>query len=232
MGVRGRTVRAVLVGRVLLLSAGVLWAHAAWAFPSSNGDATGDATIAARCGEDTQPSTHYVALHLSDPEGLPSLVRDEMIREAAALWQMAGVEVAPAREAAAPWDVPTPVYVTISGRINEPTLPLHGRRRLASIVFVDGKPTAQVRVYLREAERLLDASRVDERPFSRLPRKMQHRLMGRALGRALAHELGHLLFASPMHAPSGLMRQTHRTDDLLARIPAAFRVVAPPHTGC
>lgn len=228
MGLRGHTVRAV-VGRALLAGAMSIWAPTAWALTSSNGDAT----IAARCGEEIQPSAYAVALHLSNREGLPPLVRDEMIREVAALWRTAGVAVERATEAPTASDARTPVYVVVTRRTDDPsTVAFHSRRRLASIAFVDGKPTTQVRVYLREAEELLDASRVDERPFSKLPRKLQQRLLGRALGRALAHELGHLLFASPTHAPSGLMRQTHRTDDLLARIPGAFRVVPPPHAGC
>ena len=97
-------------------------------------------------------------------------------------------------------------------------------RVMASILFVNGKPTTLIGAYPGEVYRLLDTMRMEVRPISDRPAALRHRLTGRVLGRAVAHELGHYLYGSADHAQDGLMRARHRVDDLTSPFRNAFRV--------
>jgi hypothetical protein len=99
-----------------------------------------------------------------------------------------------------------------------------GVRVMASILFIDRKPTTLIAAYPAEVERLLDTVRMDARPIGERPAALRERLMGRVLGRAVAHELGHYLFNSADHTPAGLMRARHRLDELTSPFSRAFRL--------
>ncbi len=43
---------------------------------------------------------------------------------------------------------------------------------------------------------------------------LEERLIGRVLGRTIAHEVGHVLFRSPGHSGSGLMRAAQSVTEL------------------
>jgi hypothetical protein len=127
---------------------------------------------------------------------------------------------------------PEDVYVTLvrdgegtaAGTSSRP----HGMGHpLASILFVDGQPTTQVRAHVTEVEQLAAAARLDDKCWTELPRVLRDRLLGRALGRVIAHEIGHYLFASAAHAPAGLMRPHHPIERLLTSSGAPFAVLPP-----
>jgi hypothetical protein len=179
-----------------------------------------------------------VTLQLVDHVRLPADARAEMMRETTEVWRAAGVDVTwsklPAAGAQTP--VPTPTAVTERSRLQmrvviTPDTPEALRAGavhypvLASILFLDGKPTTLIAAYPSEVQRLLDAVRMDSRAISERPAVLRHRVMGRVLGRAIAHELGHFLFGSAEHTPTGLMRAKHRVDDLTSPFTKAFRVV-------
>ena len=62
--------------------------------------------------------------------------------------------------------------------------------RLASIRFVDGRPTTHITIYATDVARRLDDARFEDGRLG-IGRGSFACLLGRALGRALAHELGH-----------------------------------------
>jgi hypothetical protein len=98
---------------------------------------------------------------------------------------------------------------------------------MASIGFVDGRPSASIDVYLSEVRKLLDVFVLDDRPLTEHPRVLQEELMGRALGRAVAHEIGHFVFGSSDHSRSGLMRPTYRVNQLIGGPDQPFTVIEP-----
>jgi hypothetical protein len=103
---------------------------------------------------------------------------------------------------------------------------------LGNIIFANGVPTPRITAYRREAERLMALARVDDKLLAERPARVREQVLGRVLGRAVAHELGHYLFASRGHATEGLMRASHRTDDLVAPYDQPFRVIAPRLESC
>jgi hypothetical protein len=183
------------------------------------------------CLDTARPAVSTVILHLADRVDLASEARDEMMREAAYPWRKIGVDVRWSLDPPRLGDGHAHVSVTVMRDVSPDGVAIAAgstrRGRLASILFVDGKPTTLIRADLLEVERQLDGMRVNDEAFGRLAPMLRHRLEGRVLGRAIAHELGHFLFASADHTPFGLMRAIHRTDHLLAPSHEPFRVVAP-----
>ena len=104
---------------------------------------------------------------------------------------------------------------------------------MASILFVDGRPTTHITVHAGHvARRLRPGCVVDDLPFAERPRLIQELVLGRVLGRAVAHEVGHFLLGSREHAPSGLMRASHRIEHLMEPGHPMFRVAAPATPPC
>jgi hypothetical protein len=124
------------------------------------------------------------------------------------------------------------VILTREGAEEGPKRGSKWQRPLASILFVDRKPTTLIRAYPLEAERLLESVHFGEQSPAHRPAMLRFHLVGRVLGRAIAHELGHFLFASANHAPVGLMRASHRADHLLAPAGRDFRIVPPQPESC
>jgi hypothetical protein len=184
-----------------------------------------------------------VTLLLVDRVGLSRDAHGEMVRETIQLWSAAGVDVSwsklPAAGSKESTEIPamsaSHALVTV---IVKPDMPEDLRSRLASarvmasILFINDKPTTLIAAYPAEVERLLETVRMDVRPVGERPAAYRHRLMGRVLGRAIAHELGHFLFGSSVHAPDGLMRAKHRLDDLTSPFRRAFRVVPAQPLAC
>ena len=183
-----------------------------------------------RCDDAVRVARSAVTLHLVDRAGLPRGTRVELMREAVLPWRAAGVDVRWAVDDRSATGGPEDVYVVVTRDADvgelRPGVPFV--RPLASILFVDGRPTTQVRVYAAEVERLAETVRVDDKPWLEHPRRRRERLVGRVLGRAIAHEVGHYLFASASHAPAGLMRARHPIERLLTSSGAAFQVIPPP----
>ncbi len=177
-------------------------------------------------------------MRLFDRAGLSRHARDEMMHESTRIWRAGGVTVRwsldSVRTEAIPVAADLTVNVILTREVAEDGLKRGStwQRPLASILFVDRKPTTLIRAYPLEAERLLEYVRFDEQPLAHRPAGLRFHLVGRALGRAIAHELGHFLFASASHTPVGLMRANHRTDHLLAPAGRDFRIVPPQPEAC
>ena len=184
------------------------------------------------CIAPIRTAASMVTLHLVDRVNLPSDARKEMMRETVDLWRAAGVDIKWSALRAGGAEVtltegPHPqmtVVVTPDMPVELKTSPSHALV-MASILFIDGKPTTLIGAYPGEVQRLLETVRMDVRPVGERPAAYRHRLMGRVLGRAIAHELGHFLFGSSGHAADGLMRARHRLDDLTSPFGKALRVI-------
>ena len=96
---------------------------------------------------------------------------------------------------------------------------------MASILFVDGRPSTHITAHAGHVARSLAGLRLDDLPFAERPRLIRERVLGRVLGRAIAHEVGHFLLGSRDHAPSGLMRASHRLEHLMEPAHPSFRPV-------
>jgi hypothetical protein len=174
-----------------------------------------------------------VTLQLVDRVRLPADARTEMMRETIELWRAAGVDVEWSKLPPAGTvdvvmtDAAHPRIQVIVTKDMPDILPSAPSkvRVMASILFVENRPTTLIGAYPEEVERLLDTMHMDSGPISERPAVLRQRLMGRVLGRAIAHELGHYLFGSRDHAPIGLMRARHRVDDLTSPFRRAFRVI-------
>jgi hypothetical protein len=81
---------------------------------------------------------------------------------------------------------------------------------LGSIPFLASGPVKTLYVAVN---RLRDLVR--ESTHFNTPDAVRELLVARAAGRAAAHELAHYLLATPEHAPSGLLRSTFSSSDLL-----------------
>jgi hypothetical protein len=173
-------------------------------------------------------------VHLIDRAGLPRDARDELRREAGALWHAAGVAIAwlDAAPTAAPAAGDSALYVIVAGDDGPETASPRVHGPLASIRFVAGAPATHVVADAAVARSLLASARLDGQPFGERPRRQRDRVLGRVLGRAVAHEIGHYVFASPAHAPVGLMRAAHRLEHLMTAAHPWFRVVAPAIPTC
>ena len=184
---------------------------------------------AARVGCDQAPRAERTAviLHLVDRAALSPGTRAQLMRETVLPWRETGVDVRWAMDERDADGGAGHVYVTVVRDAEAPRGPGFGHP-LASILFVGGRPTTQIRAYLGEIERLASASRFDDHAWLDLPRLLRERLIGRALGRAVAHEVGHYVFASATHAPVGLMRPHHPIERLMTAAGDPFRIIPPP----
>jgi hypothetical protein len=178
------------------------------------------------CDEGGPRHRTAVVLHLIDRAGLSAETRQDLMRETALAWRDTGVDVRWAADDVGATGGPEHVYVTLTREGGVPRGPGFGRP-LASILFVDGRPTTQISVHVGEVERLAATARFDERPWPGLPPLLRERLIGRALGRAIAHEVGHYVFASAAHASAGLMRPGHPIERLMTSSNAGFQVIPP-----
>jgi hypothetical protein len=214
------------------------------------------------CLDVAQPLSTSVVMHLVDRAGLSRHARDEMMHESTRIWQAGGVSVRWSLDSVRTEVIPvadltalpengvgralqglgeivrrpsrTDANVILTREVAEDVLKRGSKwqRPLASILFIDKKPTTLIRGYPLEAERLLESVQLDEQSLAHRPARLRFHLVGRVLGRAIAHELGHFLFASASHAPVGLMRASHRTDHLLAPAGRHFRIVPPQPESC
>jgi hypothetical protein len=182
------------------------------------------------CGDAPKPP---VRLHLVDRAGLSSDARDELMRETLAPWRAAGASVEwvlaiPTRPAGLgePKDLYVFVEADADETIDERHLPM------ASILFLKGQPTTHITVHAGHVARRLGTLRLDDLRLAERPRLVRDRILGRVLGRAIAHEVGHFLSGSARHAPSGLMRASHRIEHLMAPAHPMFRLAAPATPGC
>jgi hypothetical protein len=182
------------------------------------------------CGDAPRPP---VRLHLIDRAGLSIDTRNELMRETLAPWRAAGASVAWAAELPirpAGLGEPKDLFVFVEADAGETT---DGRHLpMASILFVDGQPTTHITVHAGHVARHLAEMRFDDLPFADRPRLIRELVLGRVLGRAVAHEVGHFLLGSREHAPSGLMRGSHRIEHLMQPAHPMFRVVAPATPPC
>jgi hypothetical protein len=214
----------------------------AWRWPAAVGicaavavAASTDATVVvgqstrAACA-DTMARTP-VRLHLIDRAGLSIATREELEREALRPWVSAGAVVDWSEPPARPAHLGSGVdlYVTtVAGAVSgEPSPP--SDQPLASIRFVDERPTTQITVYAGAVARRLDQVSLDDRRVGDRPLRFRDRLLGRVLGRAVAHELGHFLLASKTHTSTGLMRAGHRLENMMAAVDRDSQLV--PATG-
>jgi hypothetical protein len=205
--------------------------------------ASGASGESGACQSQGRAAVTQVTLLLVDRVGLSRDSHTEMMRETIQLWNAAGVDVKwwalPAAGSMESTEIPAMDaahrLVTV---IVRPDMPddlqsqLASTRVMASILFINDRPTSLIAAYPAEVERLLESLRMDVRPVGERPAAYRHRLIGRVLGRAIAHELGHYLFGSSNHTSDGLMRATHRLDDLTSPFRRAFRVVPAQPLAC
>lgn len=192
------------------------------------------------CLSQVRTAVSLVTLQLVDRVRLPAEARVEMMRETSQVWRDARVDVrwsklsaAGTGEVAAMDPSHPQVVVIVTPDMPEAlTSGPSAVRVMASILFVENKPTTLIGAYPAQVQRLLETVRMEARAVSERPAALRNRLMGRVLGRAIAHELGHFLFGSADHAPTGLMRATHRLDDLTSPFRQAFRVVPAGALAC
>lgn len=197
------------------------------------------------CLTHVRAAVSAVTLQLVDRIRLPSEARAEMMRETIQIWRAAGVDVRWSKLPVAG----SPEMTAMAAMAMEPSHPQvmvivtpdmpgaltsapAGARAMASILFIENRPTKLIGAYPAEVQRLLESMRTDARALTERPAALRHRLMGRVLGRAIAHELGHYLFGSSDHAPTGLMRARHRLDDLTSPFRQAFDVIAAQPLAC
>lgn len=86
------------------------------------------------------------------------------------------------------------------------------------------RPEPRIRLSVPGAMRIMSATRSPGPPMIRRLSYGQRQLLSRILGRALAHEVGHYLLRSAAHAPSGLMRASYPTYDLIGGSTDPFRL--------
>jgi hypothetical protein len=187
----------------------------------------------AACADDMARTP--VRLHLIDRAGLSDLTKKDMRREALRPWLSIGADVAWSEnlpKGAARRDGGDDLYVIAVGHVTEGDAGAGQDPPLASIRFVDGRPTTHITMYASDVARRLDDARVEDGRLGNRPREFRDRLLGRVLGRALAHELGHFLLASNSHAAAGLMRAGHRLDRMMARTDRGFDVALPASPQC
>ena len=162
------------------------------------------------CGAAPRPP---VRLQLIDRAGLSFDARDALMRETLAPWRAEDVSVKWGTELPTrPADLgePRDLYILVEADASETSDDRHVP--MASILFVDGQPSTHITVHAGRVARLLADVRLDDVPFAKRPRLIRDRVLGRVLGRAVAHEVGHFLLGSRDHAPSGLMRASHRIE--------------------
>jgi len=174
-----------------------------------------------------------VRLHLIDRAALSFDARNALMREALAPWRGEDVSVTwgtelPTRPAGL--GEPMDLYVLVEADASETSDDRHVP--MASIRFVDGKPSTHIIVHAGRVARLLADVRLDDVPFAKRSRLIRDRVLGRVLGRAVAHEVGHFLLGSREHAPSGLMRASHRIKHLTEPAHPMFRLAAPATPPC
>ena len=107
---------------------------------------------------------------------------------------------------------PKDLYVIVEADAGETT---DGRHfPMASILFVNGRPTTHITAHAGHVAGRLAGMRVDDLSFAEPPRLIQDSVLGRVLGRAVAHEVGHFLSGSPARAGRPDARQPpHRPSD-------------------
>jgi hypothetical protein len=208
---------------------------------SSRAGETSDVeTSSDACLSQVRMEVSVVTLQLVDRVRLPAETRAEMIRETTEIWRAAGIDVIWSKLPAAgtaqePVMDPSNPHVTVIVTHDIPEALASAPaavRVMASILFIENRPTKLIAAYPAEVQRLLDTVRLDVRAVSERPAALRNRLMGRVLGRAIAHELGHFLFGSSGHTADGLMRARHRLDDLTSPFRRAFRVVPTRPFAC
>ena len=223
-GVPARRCGAV-VARVVL-AIGVIASPGVGAAAADRGPAR------AACDVPDRPPRPPVRLYLIDRAGIGADARATLMAEGLRPWRAAGVAVEWGD--ALPTVAPRPgheddVYVILAPDDDVPTTQTQS---MASIRFVDGRPTNHVTVHAGYVARRLGNLRIDDRPMADLPRTIRDRALGRVLGRAVAHEVGHFLLSSAAHTRTGLMRASHRIEHLLGSADDRFTVTLPAMPGC
>ncbi len=173
---------------------------------------------------DVPTPTRIVTVTIAGPDRLGSAVVHQMIAEAGAIWQPAGVTLQ-VREPNTPDRAGVGSDVTITfDAASRPagayTAPLGWVRfdRVAG-------PESVIHLSIANAENLLERSGA----MRDKPMLWHDVLIARAMGRALAHELGHYLLQSPEHAPQGLMRAVRPSADFFNPSRKGFELAFDPH---
>jgi len=169
-----------------------------------------------------------VAMHLAIVVAVPADVMTPAMAtatavEADAVWRAAGVTIEWSVGDRPGWRPDAPLlWVLFTDRCDGGRA---GEMPIASMTFVDGKPTRRIVVCRSQALAVVDRAAPENHA---LPRRLHDELTARVMGRAVAHEIGHYLLG-PAHAPSGLMRAQHSTADFCGADAAPFAVAPPVH---
>jgi len=212
--------------RIIAYAALMVFAAATIAAAPGNQD-----TTRSECRVTVGARPSRITLHLEDRAELARAARDEMMRTARMLWRAAGVDVQSSPDPFPGDNAEGGVHMRVTIAADAGPSSLTAPRPIASIRFVDKKPSTSIDVYLIEVRKLMDLLVFDDRRLAHQPGLFQDEMLGRILGRALAHEIGHFVFASAGHARSGLMRPTHRLDQLVGRLDQPFAIIEPAACG-
>src|SRR6476660_1620841 len=153
---------------------------------------------------------------------MPQLLEATAVKEATLIWARYGVELGTCGPDSPGRDGAITIDVVLADRQEEP-LPDNA---LGSIVFQDGAPGSEIRMYPDAIAALVAQATVMERNEREWPTILRYVVLGRVLGRALAHEIGHFLLRSRGHSQIGLMRANQSIADLAA--PERFRFYLSP----
>jgi hypothetical protein len=169
-------------------------------------------------------SAHLPAIRIAltlDP-ALPAGISRLATEEAAAIWKPYGVAIV------TPAPAPDRAVTILTVRLH-PGLPAPGTTStpFAAVRFFGGVPEPTLLLYY-DAITTVALKRAEEGDIraSRWPQALRDRMTARLIGRALAHEIGHWLLRTTTHSPTGLMRATHPTSDLLAAHRQHFTLAA------
>jgi hypothetical protein len=191
---------------------------AAVALPGSRTPIAGlDSRIAvARNGPDLRPPADLhdvvftpISVAVTAPACLSESLLSHFFAEAEAIWEPIGVAFDWHRVTSTETPREWQLAVTIENP-HDPPVARHAR--LGWIFFAAGTPGRWIHLSQANAEALI--RRTPTTPDTTLG--AHESLLGRALGRAFSHEFGHYILKSEAHTPSGLMRATWPSEQLLS----------------
>jgi hypothetical protein len=155
------------------------------------------------------PSPPHLRIDLVFVGSMEPLVESTAMEEVAAIWAPYHVELRTSTPDVVPDGLRLAVVVATRRDDHLPG------GTLGSIRFRNGMPEPTILMYPQTIDTLVSTTPEMRGNRDCLP-AVHNRMAGRVFGRALAHEIGHFLLRTRQHPPSGLMRATHRSSDLIA----------------
>jgi hypothetical protein len=170
-------------------------------------------------------ATVHLALAFAPETPVPPAVIGAASAEAAEIWSPYGVVVGRAGPGGAAPDHAELLTIAITTSSRGSGL---SQETLGAIAFdADGTPRPRLTVFFNRLMHLISLTPTWMVGEPHWPRVLRDRVVGRALGRVIAHEIGHFVLRTSDHTSSGLMRQGHGSDDLIAPDRSRFTLWPP-----